>query len=266
MKIDIINLNNEKTKQIELPNQFNEQIREDIIKRAVEAIDANSRQKYGAKKGAGMRHSADLSRRRRKYRGSYGLGISRVPRKILSRRGTRMNWVGANAPGTVGGREAHPPKPSKEWSKKINKKERKLAIRSAISATIINDMVKQRGHILPNNYPIVIDNKFEDIKKTKEAEDFLKKIGLDKELERVSEKKIRPGKGKSRGRRYKTKKGPLIVVKNKDNKAIRNIMGVDVIKVNELNAKLLAPGAVPGRMTLWTEEAVNELSKKKLFC
>ena len=48
-----------------------------------------------------------------------------------------MNWVGAFAPGTVGGRRAHPPKSEKIWSKKINKKENAKAIRSAISATLL---------------------------------------------------------------------------------------------------------------------------------
>ena len=84
---------------VELPKQFDEEFRPDLIKRAVLVVQRNKRQVYGAKKDAGKRASAELSRRRRKYRGSYGAGISRVPRKILSRRGTRFYWVGAFAPG-----------------------------------------------------------------------------------------------------------------------------------------------------------------------
>ena len=121
MKLAVYNLNNEKVKEINLPRQFNEQPRPDLVRRAVLAVQSHKRQPYGAKPEAGKRASAVLSRRRRDYRGSYGLGISRVPRKILSRGGTRMNWVGAFAPGTVGGRRAHPPKAGKDKQKRKKK-------------------------------------------------------------------------------------------------------------------------------------------------
>ena len=38
-----------------------------------------------------------------------------------------MNWVGAFAPGTVGGRKAHAPNAEKIFDKKINKKENRKA-------------------------------------------------------------------------------------------------------------------------------------------
>ena len=129
MKLDILDISKNNVGEVELPMQFNEVIREDLVKRAFLVIRSNKRQAYGAKPEAGKRASANLSKRRRKYRGMYGFGISRTPRKILSRRGTRMYWVGAVAPNTVGGRRAHPPKAEKIMQKKINKKERKKAIR-----------------------------------------------------------------------------------------------------------------------------------------
>jgi large subunit ribosomal protein L4e len=216
---------------------------------------------------AGKRASANLSKRRRKYRGMYGFGISRTPRKILSRRGTRMYWVGAVSPNTVGGRRAHPPKSEKILSKKINKKERKKAIRIGISATIIGELVKSRGHVIPEIYPFVLDKNFEDLKKTKEVRDVLKNFGLGKELERIDKKKIRAGRGKTRGRRYRMKKGPLIVISKQSSvtKAIDNIPGVEIVDVKNLNAELLAPGEVPGRLTLWTLSAIETLEKEKLF-
>ena len=76
MKADILNMEGKKTKSIDLPPQFSEAIRKDLIKRAVLSIQSNTRQSYGAKPDAGKRASAELSRRRRKYRGSYGHGIS----------------------------------------------------------------------------------------------------------------------------------------------------------------------------------------------
>ena len=267
MKLDILDISKKKIGEIDLPTQFDEDIRPDLIKRAVLALQSNRRQPYGSMKEAGKRASSTLSKRRRKYRGSYGFGISRTPRKILSRRGTRMYWVGAFAPNTVGGRRAHPPKSEKVVGKKINKKERKKAIRIGISATVISDLVKKRGHIVPKDYPFVIDKKFEELSKTKEVRDVLKAFGLEKELERADKKKIRSGKGKSRGRKYKTGKGPLIVVSKQGNviKAADNIPGIDVVNVKEINVELLAPGNVPGRLTLWTAGAIEILEKEKLF-
>ncbi|MFW6283689.1 MAG: 50S ribosomal protein L4, partial [Minisyncoccales bacterium] len=208
----VIDNNNKETGTIKLPVQFNEEIRSDLIKRAVLAIQANKRQRYGTNPRAGLRASAKLSRRRNNYRGSYGHGISRVPRKILSRRGTRFNWIGAVAPGTVGGRKAHPPKAEKKWDQKINIKERRKALRAAMAATVNKEIVISRGHKVPDTYPFIIDSNTEKLSKTKDIIDMLQKIGFGDELKRAAIKKVRAGKGKSRGRKYKKRVGPLLVV------------------------------------------------------
>ncbi len=178
-----------------------------------------------------------------------------------------MHWVAAFVPGTVGGRIAHPPKAEKIFAKKINDKERKKAIRSALAATIQKELVTQRGHFLPEKYPFIISDEIEKINKTQELIEILQKIGFQKELTRIEERKIRAGKGKNRGRKYKTKKGPLIVVSEECNllKAGKNITGIDIIKVNQLNAEILAPGTHIGRLTLYTEKAIKEMESKKLF-
>ncbi len=267
MKLDILDTTKTKVGEIKLPLQFEEEFRPDLIHRAVLAIQSHRRQTYAASGEAGKRASAKLSRRRRDYRGSYGFGISRVPRKIMTRRGSRMNWVGAFAPGTVGGRRAHPPKSEKIWWKKINEKERVKAIRSAIAATILKDVVAERGHLLPDNYPFVLDHKFESMNKTKDVLDVFKNLGLENELARTEEKKVRAGKGKARGRKYQKKKGPLIVVSKRDklSMAAANIPGIDVVEVKSLNAELLAPGAKAGRLTLWTSAAIHVIEKEGLF-
>jgi len=251
----------------DLPKQFNEEIREDLVKRAVLAIQSHKRLQYGASPLAGKRSSAKLSRRRRDYRGAYGLGISRVPRKILSRRGTRMNWVGAFAPGMRGGRKAHPPKSSKIFFQKINTKERRKALRSALAATVLTELVRRRNHVLPEIYPFILDNNFETVKRTKDLENSLYLLGLGKELERTDYSKIRAGKGKRRNRRYRKRKGPLIVVGADCSliRAGRNMPGLDVVEVRKLNIELLAPGAQVGRLTLFTENALDIMEKEKLF-
>ena len=267
MKLAIFDLSNNKVGELNLPKQFDEEFRPDLIHRAVLAIQSRKRQVYSASPTAGKRSSAKLSRRRRKYRGSYGIGISRVPRKIMSRRGTRLNWVGAFAPGMVGGRRSHPPNSEKIWDKKINEKERSKAIRSAMAATIIKEVVVQRGHLVPSSYPFIIDEKFESLDKTKKVLESLINLGLENELSRVEDRKVRAGKGKMRGRKYKTKKGPLVVVsKNgKLTRAASNIPGIDIVDVKSLNAELLAPGGQPGRITLWTSAALDILEKENLF-
>lgn len=267
MKVKIMTTNKTETGSVDLPTQFDEPLREDVIRKVFKVKQANSRQKYGASPEAGKRASAELSRRRRKYRGSYGIGISRVPRKILSRRGTRMNWVGAFAPGTVGGRRAHPPKSSKEWDLKINKKENRLAIRSAMGASVNVNIVQNRGHKTPNVYPFILETKAEQISKTTDVRKMLEKLGLKDELTRCSIKTVRAGKGKTRNRKYKKRVGPLIVTSDACPllKAARNISGVNAITVKRLNVEQLAPGAQPGRLTIYTQSALEAIRKDQLY-
>lgn len=268
MKLKIKTAKNTAGGELELPEQFSEEVRTDLITRAVLALQAGRRQPYGGFGQAGMRHSADLSRRRRKYRGSYGKGISRVPRKILSRRGSQMHMVGAVAPGMVGGRRAHPPKPFKDWSQKLNRIENRKAIRSAMAATVNAELVAWRGHKIPKEFPFIIDTDFEQLKKTSDVESALAQLGFAEELARGSEKRIRAGKGKMRGRKYKTPSSFLFVVSAKDTplaKSASNIPGAEVVVVDSLNAEALAPGAHPGRLTLYTKAAMERLASEGLF-
>jgi len=268
MKVKMLDLNGVITKDIELPVQFDEEYRPDVIKRAFMSIRMNRRHAYGAKENSGMRYSSKISRRRRDFKGAYGKGISRVPRKTMTRRGTQFYWVGATAPNTVGGRRAHPPKAEKIWAEKINIKERRKAIRSAIAATMNKDAVMKRGHRIKGVFPFIIDSKIEDVKKTKDIFDFMKKIGLENELERTSETKIRSGVGKKRGRRYRNKKGALFIISRDDCKlarSARNINGCDVAAVNSINAEMLAPGGIPGRLCIWSEAAIIRIGKEGLF-
>ncbi|KHO46799.1 MAG: 50S ribosomal protein L4P, large subunit ribosomal protein L4e [archaeon GW2011_AR3] len=267
MKIPVVNAMKNEVSKKELPRQFAEEFRPDIIKRVVIAIQGKKRQRYGAFPMAGKQSSAVVSRRRRDYRGSYGLGISRVPRKIMSSRGTRMNWVGAFAPGMVGGRRAHPPKAEKSFDLKVNKKERRKAIRSALAATMDKNIVMQRGHLVPENFPFIIESQIENMEKTNEIFRALKAWGLENEYARNSEKKVRAGRGKSRGRRYKMNRGMLLVV-SKDCGLYRrcsNLPGVEIEIVSNLNAEMLAPGTYPGRLTLFTEAAIDRLANENLF-
>jgi large subunit ribosomal protein L4e len=262
MKLKIRTQTGQSKKEQELPKQFSEPVNPDLIKRAVLVIQSNKRQRYGSSPEAGKRASSYLSKRRNSYRSTYGIGQSRTPRKVMSRRGQRLNYVGAFAPQTVGGRRAHPPKSEKNLSKKINKKERRKAIRSAMSANLILTYLKEKNYTVPKDYPFILDNSFESLSRTQEVKKVLDKLGISIEIKR----KIRAGKGKLRGRKYTRKKGPLFVT-SKDcplSLSSKN-MNIESVEVGSLNAELLAPGGQPGRITLFTEGAIDRLKKENLF-
>lgn len=267
-KLKVMSAQNSEAGSVELPQQFSEPVRQDLIMRAVLAIQAANRQPYGGYGDAGMRHSTKLSRRRRDYKTSYGYGISRVPRKIMNKRGRRMGWVGALSPGTVGGRRAHPPKPYADWSQKVNTVENRKAIRCALSATVDAQIVAARGHKIPKVFPFIIDDAFESMQKTADLEAALVKIGFADELARAGVSRIRAGRGKTRGRKHKSPTSILFVV-SKDAtplvKAASNLSGTDVIAVHRVNALLLAPGTHAGRLTLYTKSAIERLAKEGLF-
>ncbi len=248
MKADIYSLANTKTASIDLPPQFLEPVRKDLIKRAVLAIQSHNRQPYGADPKAGTRQGKATSKRRNSFGTVYGRGVSRVRRKAMWHRGSQFGWVAAFIANATKGRKAFPPKVEKVIKEKINKKERRKAIRSAIAAADSK----------------IVEDKLESIDKTKNFLSSLNRLGYEKDL---GERKIRAGKGTRRGRKYRTSKGPLIVVSQecKAMTAGRNILGVDLVEVKNLNAELLAPGTNPGRKTIWTKSAIEKLSKESLF-
>jgi large subunit ribosomal protein L4e len=43
--------------------------------------------------------------------------------------------------------------------------------------------------------------------------------------------------------------------------AASNLPGVDAATINNLSAEMLAPGTHPGRLTLWTNGAIERLDK-----
>jgi large subunit ribosomal protein L4e len=111
----------------------------------------------------------------------------------------------------------------------------------------------------------VVQSDAEALSKTSEVKKFLEAAGLWQDVNRAKlGKKVRAGKGKMRGRRYKIPKSLLIVAAADRGlgKAARNLPGVDFATVDGLNAELLAPGAVAGRLVVWTESSLQKLAAK----
>ena len=237
-----------------LPELFETPLRPDVIKRAFLAVQSLSFQPQSRDLMAGKRSSAVYKSRRRSPSERY-VGMARLPREPLTRR-ARI------APMTVKGRLAHPPLPWKKTVKKIPRKEKKLAMRSAIAATARRDVVAKRGHIVDDvpSLPLIVSDEAQGISRTSEAVELFMALGLWPDVLRAKEsKKVRAGKGKMRGRRYKMAVGPLVVVGEDEGllKAVGNLPGVDGVLARNLNILLLAPGAHPGRLTLWTESAIK---------
>jgi len=254
--IGVKSLDGKILREIKIPSVFRTPIRSDVIKRGVLAVQSKRIQPKGRDPMAGKRTTAESF--------GTGRGMARIPR--VKGRGTSRAGQGGLAPGTVGGRLAHPPVSEKRIVKRINIKERRLAIRSAIAATAQKELVQGRGHRVQGieQMPLVADNGIEKLKNVKKLMEALKAIGLGDELKRIEgRRKSRAGKGKLRGRRVKHIKGPLLVVNNDRDvrKAASNISGLDVTQVSRLNAELLAPGAHPGRITVWGESAFKRLEE-----
>ena len=250
MKVPVFNLKNEKIDEVEVPKVFETPVRHDVIKRAVLALQSTRFQPQGRDPMAGKRTTAESM--------GTGHGTARVPRL---RQGNRA----AFGVSIVGGHQAFPPRSEKVIVKRINKKEKRFAIRSGIAATAVKELVEHRNHKIAEvkHLPIVIDDDVENLTKTKEVEELFQSLGIWADVERADRKKTRAGKGKMRGRRKKIGKGPLIVV-SQDNgisKASGNLPGVDIADVHSLNADLLAPGAHPGRLVVWGRSAFEKLDE-----
>ena len=259
--------------KITLPESFNSSLREDLIKLAVASSRANRRQAYGSRRHVGKRRPMSGMKHSVEWWGK-GRGVSRIMRRTGQSRG-------AQNPHTLGGRRAHGPKVEKEWGRKLNSKERRLARDSALTATTNLETVSTRGHrfsedisslpIILGNYVEVRDGKSEEFdietfnhgSATRKVVAIFNELGLGDDLQRARDgRNIRAGKATMRGRVHKTPKSILLVVKNKSGlaKAARNLPGVDVVAAKDLNAEDLVPGGDIGRLTVYTKSAVEALN------
>ncbi|MFH1750537.1 MAG: 50S ribosomal protein L4 [Candidatus Micrarchaeota archaeon] len=266
MSAKVLNLEGKEVRLVDLPPQFHSELREDVVKRAFLSERSMIFQPKGAFPMAGLQTTAEYYGRRHSWRQTINTGRSRLPReKIPKGRSGRVLRV----PHATKGRRAHPPKPQKRIIERINIKEKFLALRSAITATADMAAVKRRGHEVNGALlPLIVESSFESVHKAKEAKGILEKLGTAADLERAAlRRRMRSGRAKLRKGGYLTPKSVLIVIGTDLGiwKAARNLPGVDVCKVEELTAELLAPGGEQGRLTIWTENALQRLGKENLF-
>ena len=246
-EVNLYSITGKNLRKLKLPMAFDEIYRLDLIRRAVKAARANRRQPYGPSPRAGMSHPSSTWGK--------GRGTARVQRLVDGRRAVE-------SPNNVGGRRAHPPTVDKVWVEKINRKERLKARKVALAAITDATLVANRGHKFDKkvSLPLLLEDEFEKVDKTKKALEIFKKIGVYDDILRAGNgKHIRAGKGKGRGRRYRRPKSLLIVTSECSDlkKGIGNLVGVDLVTPENLSVEDLAPGGDPGRLTIITEKALK---------
>lgn len=243
-----------------LPTVFSSPIRPDIVQHVHTGMAKNKRQPYAVSEKAGEQTSAE----------SWGTGraVARIPR--VSGGGTHRAGQAAFGNQCRSGRMFAPTKVWRKWHQKINLGQKRFATASAIAASSVPALLLARGHRISTvpEVPLVIDSKtFEGaaIVKTSAAVSLLKAIGAGADVVKVQKsRKLRAGKGKMRGRRYRQRRGPLVVYNpDIDGKelvrAFRNIPGVETSSVFALNLLQLAPGGHLGRFVIWTSSAFAAL-------
>jgi large subunit ribosomal protein L4e len=254
----LLDLEGKPTKEVEVPGVFARPLRPDIILRAFWLIRSHSLQPYGRDPMAGEKTSAEAGWP------PTGRGISRIPR-VKGERSKRSGQA-AGVASVVGGRLPHPSKAEKVLYSKINKKEKRLALETAIAFTGDANAVAWRGHrVGALELPLVVSDDIEAVSKTSELYSFFEKVGLSDELNRMYRGvKRRSGKPRMRGRVYKEPIGPLIVVTNDRGvgKAAEAIPGAKVVALDSLSLLDLAPAGVAGRLTFWTESALDVLGSR----
>uniref|UniRef100_A0A131Y119 Putative ribosomal protein n=1 Tax=Ixodes ricinus TaxID=34613 RepID=A0A131Y119_IXORI len=256
----LVNVYNDKNElsgtHVALPAVFKAPIRPDIVNFVHVNMSKNNRRPYAVSKEAGHQTSAE----------SWGTGraVARIPR--VRGGGTHRSGQGAFGNMCRGGRMFAPTKTYRRWHRRINVAQKRYAICSAVAATGVPGLVLSKGHKIEEipEVPLVVSDKVQDLKKTKEAVLFLKKVKAWADVEKVyKSRRLRAGKGKMRNRRRIQRLGPLVVFEadNGITRAFRNIPGVDTLRVDKLNLLKMAPGGHVGRFVIWTESAFRRLDK-----
>jgi len=244
MKATVYSIDGKVLKQIDLPMLFESAGRDDLIKRAVLSDESKTYQPKGCYKFAGLETSARYKGRKEDFGAVKNKGIAHLPHEVLPK--GQLGKV-KRVPHAVKGRRAHPPKPEKILVERINKKEYARALASALAMTADRAVVVARCRSdIGVSLPVVLEDSFEKLSKTKDVAAVLNALKLDRFVER--------------SKKYGTR-SPLVVVRGGTVlKAARNIPGVDAVKADELQVRHLAPGTHPGRITLFSEGALEALA------
>ena len=259
MQVPLLTINGTEEGKVELSTIFSTDFRKDLIHKAFTNLYSHKFQPQGRHPTAGMDVVASSNNP------PTGQGTARIA-KMRGGGGGRQGEAGGVA-SVRGGRQAHPPIVKKIIYKKLNKKEKKLALCSAISATKSKEIIESRGHKIGkiNIFPIVVSDEIESVEKTKDMIKILSSLNLLQDVQRLNTRKPRTGKSSLRGRGTKIGKSILFVVTKSEklSKACKGIPGIDVKLVKDLSVLDLAPGGAPIRLTVYSKSALEDIAKIK---
>jgi large subunit ribosomal protein L4e len=240
---------------ITLPAVFETPYRPEVIQKVYNNLNSYTFQRQGRYPAAGQMVSAESR--------NTGLGIARIARA----RGEGFPRAGqaAGVASVRHGRLAHPPVSWKNIYKKVNKKEKLLALCSAIAATTNSELIKRRGHKIKDEIqlPIVVSNEIESVVKSKDLEKILLNLGLEEDLKRTFIRRNKSYHKNSINRRSAL--SVLILVGNdeKIGRLSNSLPGITVKSVKSVSVLDLAPGSKPVRLTIYSENAIKELTNLK---
>jgi large subunit ribosomal protein L4e len=241
--------------RITLPAVFETPYRPEVIQKVYNNLNSYTFQRQGRYPAAGQMVSAESR--------NTGLGIARIARA----RGEGFPRAGqaAGVASVRHGRLAHPPVSWKNIYKKVNKKEKLLALCSAIAATTNSELIKRRGHKIKDEIqlPIVVSNEIESVVKSKDLEKILFNLGLEEDLKRTFIRRNKSYHKNSINRRSAL--SVLILVGNdeKIGRLSNSLPGITVKSVKSVSVLDLAPGSKPVRLTIFSENAIKELTNLK---
>ena len=257
MRVPVLTTAGDRDGEVELPLVFATPFRRDLIHKAFTNLNSHKFQPQGRHPTAGM---DVVARSNDPPTGQHRARIA----KMRGGGGGRQGQAGGVA-SVRGGRQAHPPIVDKVIYKKLNKKENRLALCSAIAATASADIVKSRGHRVDGieAFPPVVSDDIESVSKASEMEKVLESLNLTNDVKRLQARKPRTGKSSLRGRSKKVGKSVLFVTRNPVNmkKACGALPGVEARSVRELSVLDLAPGSDPIRLTVYSRGAIEEIAK-----
>eukprot|EP00933_Yihiella_yeosuensis_P035451 TRINITY_DN28_c0_g1_i3.p1 TRINITY_DN28_c0_g1~~TRINITY_DN28_c0_g1_i3.p1 ORF type:complete len:409 (+),score=131.00 TRINITY_DN28_c0_g1_i3:83-1309(+) len=239
-----------------LPAVLASPLRPDLVREVHMNVSKNSRQAYAVKHKVGYETAAE----------SWGTGraVARIPRAPGG--GTHRAGQATFGNQARGGGMFNPTTVWRRWHRRVNVTQKRHAVATSLAASSLPALVMARGHRIGevSELPLVVSDGLESVTKTKQAVEALNGLGCGPELQKVIDsKKIRAGQGKARNRRYRMRKGPLVIY-NEDNgitRAMRNIPGVECACIDRLNLLQLAPGGSIGRFVIFTEGAFNKLNE-----
>uniref|UniRef100_A0A2K5M416 Large ribosomal subunit protein uL4 n=1 Tax=Cercocebus atys TaxID=9531 RepID=A0A2K5M416_CERAT len=193
-----------------------------------------------------------------------GRAVAQIP--TVGGGGTHRSGQGAFGNMCRGGRMFAATKTWRCWHPRGYTTQKRYAVCSALAASALPALVMSKGHRVEEvpELPLVVEDKVEGYKKTKEVVLLLKKLKAWNDIKKVyASQGMRAGKGKMRNCRRIQRRG-LGIIYNEDNgiiKAFRNIPGITLLNGSKLNILKLAPGGHVGRFCIGTESAFRKLDE-----